>query len=86
MRFFRFLILLASTTLILSCRESAGTFTLYRTSTIAQMRLHVATFDATGEASDYNRLNCEMVVKYLTKEPEVPDGYYWCERGRFSEK
>ena len=86
MRIFRFLILLVLSTLVLSCRESAETYTLYRTSMIAQIRLHVATFDATDEASDYNRLNCEMVVTYLTKEPEVPDGYYWCERGRFSGK
>jgi hypothetical protein len=63
--------------------NQADTYTLYRTSTLAPMRVHVATFDAEGEPESYNRGNCEMVVKYLAQQPEVPDGYYWCEPGRF---
>ncbi len=75
--------LISASVFLLSCSEATDTYTLYRTSMVSPVRIHVATFDAAGEASDYNRLNCEMVVTYLTKEPEVPDGYYWCEPGRY---
>lgn len=66
-----------------ACDDSSDTFTLYRTSPLAPMRIHVATFDVEGEAPGYNRGNCEMVVRYLEQQPEVPKGYYWCEHGRF---
>lgn len=63
--------------------NDSNTYTLYRTSQLIPSRIHVATFDATGEAETYNRGNCEMVVRYLTAQPEVPEGYYWCEPGRY---
>jgi hypothetical protein len=32
-------------------------------------RIHVATFDATGESPTYNRGNCNMVVRYMLQQP-----------------
>lgn len=68
-----------------SCSSGAGgeVYTLYRTSIFDDARIHVATFDASDQPVGYNRGNCEMVVRYLSEQPEVPQGYYWCERGRF---
>ena len=80
---------LTGTTLILILQASAHAsspdqiFTLYRTSPVGQERIHVATFDAAGEAPDYNHGNCEMVVRALSNEPGVPAGYYWCEPGKY---
>ena len=56
------------------------TFTLYRSSP-TDMRIHVATFDATaGEA--YNRGNCEIARELFQAQPGV-SVKYWCEKGRF---
>jgi hypothetical protein len=74
---------IAATALCACDSRDTVVYTLYRTSQLTPIRIHVATFDVQGEAETYNRGNCEMVVKYLTEQPEVPDGYYWCEPGRF---
>lgn len=58
------------------------TFALYRNSiTDENMRIHVATFDATdGEA--YNRGNCEQAQLLFQAQPGVKTKF-WCEKGRF---
>ena len=57
-------------------------FTLYRNSiTDENMRIHVATFDATdGEA--YNRGNCEQAQLLFQAQTGVKTKF-WCEKGRF---
>jgi hypothetical protein len=57
-------------------------YTLYRNSPeFADMRIHVATFDA-AEDKDYNRQNCEIARDLFASQPGVRVRY-WCERGRF---
>ena len=58
------------------------TFTLYRNSaTDANMRVHVATFDAKdGEA--YNRENCDIAAGLFRQQLGVTVKY-WCEKGRY---
>ena len=63
--------------------ELDDAYTLYRNSTLAPMRIHMATFDVRGEASGHNRANCEMIVKFMNQQSGVPSGYYWCEPGPF---
>lgn len=73
--------LLSATPSIAADDSSDYVYTLYRTSPAGEARIHVATFDAKGEAPSYNKGNCEMVVRYMSKH--APAGYYWCEPGRF---
>ena len=64
-----------------------ATYTLYRSSATdggANMRIHVATFDAIDGAT-YNRDNCE-ISKTLFQEKSGVAVTYWCERGYFSKK
>jgi len=64
-----------------------STYTLYRSGATvggANMRIHVATFDAT-DGSTYNRDNCEIAKNLFQGQPEVTVTY-WCERGHFSKK
>lgn len=64
-----------------------STYTLYRSSATAggaNMRVHVATFDAT-DGSTYNRDNCEIAKNLFQGQPGVTVTY-WCERGNFSKK
>jgi hypothetical protein len=57
-------------------------FTLYRNSvTDANMRTHVATFDA-SEKEEYNRENCDTAAKLFGAQPGVKTKF-WCEKGRF---
>lgn len=68
-----------------SCGGGTGdgqTVALYRNSiTDENMRLHVATFDATdGEA--YNRGNCEQAQQLFQAQQGVKTKF-WCEKGRF---
>ena len=56
-------------------------YTLYRSSAAAEMRIHVATFDAT-EAEAYNRENCQMAAALFQAQPGVVV-HYWCEKGRY---
>jgi hypothetical protein len=61
---------------------SDGTHTLYRNSVTDQnMRIHVATFDATdGDA--YNHENCEQAQELFQAQPGVKTKF-WCEKGTF---
>jgi hypothetical protein len=55
--------------------------TLYRsTMTDAQMRIHVATFDA-KESASYNWENCQ-VARGLFQGQSGVTVKYWCEKGR----
>ena len=62
--------------------RDAGTFVLYRNSVSdSNMRIHVATFDATdGEA--YNRENCQVAQALFQAQPGVKTKF-WCEKGSF---
>ncbi len=57
-------------------------FALYRNSvTDENMRIHVATFDAT-DGEPYNRGNCEQAQLLFQNQPGVKVKF-WCEKGRF---
>jgi hypothetical protein len=57
-------------------------YTLYRNSkSFADMRIHVATFDA-EDGEPYNKENCNVAQELFAKQPGVTVKY-WCERGRF---
>jgi hypothetical protein len=58
-------------------------YTLYRNSVLPDMRIHIATFDAT-EGAEYNRTNCELGRQLFQQQPGV-SVQYWCEPGRFQE-
>ena len=60
----------------------SGMFVLYRNSvTDENMRIHVATFDASdGEA--YNRGNCEQAQSLFQAQSGVKTKF-WCEKGRY---
>lgn len=60
-------------------------YTLYRASPIGpSMRIHMATFDADGEGTSYNRDNCNLTANLFMKQPGVTVRY-WCEPGKFRE-
>ena len=62
-------------------------YTLYRSSATtngADMRIHVATFDAES-GQRYNRTNCKIAEILFQTQPGVTVDY-WCERGYFSKK
>ena len=61
--------------------DDAVIYTLYRSSAAAEMRIHVATFDAT-EAEAYNRDNCQIAAVLFQAQPGVVV-HYWCEKGRY---
>ena len=57
-------------------------YTLYRNSvTDANMRLHVATFDA-NQKEEYNSGNCEQARELFQGQPGVKTKF-WCEKGAF---
>jgi major membrane immunogen (membrane-anchored lipoprotein) len=62
--------------------SDANTFVLYRNSvTDSNMRVHVATFDATdGEA--YNRENCQVAQSLFQAQRGI-ETKFWCEKGAF---
>lgn len=65
-----------------SCElTGGGTYTLYRDSTLASMRIHVATFDA-AEGDDYNQTNCQIAANLFSSQPGVSIRY-WCEPGKY---
>jgi len=76
------IVLVLALALVAGCDDDSS-YTLYRTSALGAMRIHVASFDIEGEADDYNQNNCETVVRALANEPGVPEGYYWCEAGPY---
>jgi len=77
------LIVLSVGWLVGSCNKEPEAFKLYRNSVLFSTRIHVATFDSADRAPDFNRSNCELVVRVLQQQPGVPAGYYWCESGEF---
>lgn len=61
--------------------DDSNVYTLYRSSTLTDARIHVATFDV-AEGNNYNRDNCLTAADLFKKQPGVLV-QYWCERGRF---
>lgn len=62
--------------------DDGSIFTLYRNSvTNDNMRIHVATFDASEDES-YNRGNCEQAHLLFQSQPGVKTKF-WCDKGRF---
>ena len=81
MRFFRAVALVS---VLAGCAPKADDsviYTLYRSSAAAEMRIHVATFDAM-EAEAYNRENCQVAAVLFQAQPGVVV-HYWCEKGRY---
>jgi hypothetical protein len=78
-------------------RENSETYTLYRNSPYAVLRVHWATFDVKEGAGDLgaNRDNCEMAARILnanvaagrkqTAQQGQSEVGFWCERGRYAE-
>lgn len=56
-------------------------YTLYRSSAAAEMRIHLATFDA-AETEAYNRENCQIAAGLFQAQSGVVVRY-WCEKGRY---
>jgi len=67
--------------------------TLYRNgSLMKEIRIKFASFDAQGEANDYNINNCEMSARLLNENVTqqwtaqgLPDVGFWCEPGAYRE-
>ena len=65
-----------------SSTSESSTYVLYRNSvTDKDMRLHVATFDA-SEGEGYNHENCEQAKELFQAQSGVKTKF-WCEKGRF---
>lgn len=64
-----------------ACDGDSGSFTLYRSSALGDMRIHVASFDA-KEGADYNAENCQIAADLFGSQRGVTVRY-WCEKGRF---
>ena len=67
--------------LLSACSDGGETYTLYRGSTVGDMRIHVATFDA-AEGGDYNQTNCKIAAELFVAQPDV-SVTYWCEIGSY---
>ena len=75
-------ITIGSLFLLSGCAWDSTTYTLYRSSAVdANMRIHVATFDA-DEVSPYNQENCQLAADLFAKQTGVTVRY-WCEQGRY---
>lgn len=82
---FKFIALTLVIVVLSACYKSGASegkvFTLYRNSvTDENMRLHVATFDAT-ETAEYNLGNCEQAQRLFQSQQGVKSKF-WCEKGR----
>ena len=67
--------------LVAGCGAEDHSYTLYRDSvTDPNMRLHIATFDA-SEKEEYNRENCDVAQKLFQSQPNIKTRF-WCEKGR----
>ncbi len=82
MRFVRFSAIAVFSALLFGCGGSDDTYTLYRSSIVGTLRIHVATFDAAGESEEYNRENCFTAQKLFENQPGVLTRF-WCEKGRY---
>jgi hypothetical protein len=76
-------IILCTGALIAACKPSDDkVYTLYRESTVPEIkRVHIATFDA-DESDDYNRANCETARSLFAAQLGVVVRY-WCEKGYY---
>jgi len=77
-------IILAALPFLAGCSDliaGSTTYTLYRSSVLGEMRIHVATFDADGD-EEYNRENCKIAASLFANQPSVKVRY-WCEKGKF---
>jgi len=75
--------------LLVACDSSnSNNYTLYRNSTSdGNMRIHVATFDATTGLNDslihsYNFENCQIAQELFQRQEGIKTKF-WCEKGRF---
>jgi hypothetical protein len=77
------LMMLSVGVLVGACKPSDGkVYTLYRASTVPDIkRIHIATFDA-DESDDYNRVNCETASSLFEAQLGVVVRY-WCEKGSY---
>jgi len=67
-----------------ACSPKSDTYTLYRNSPVASdMRIHIATFDASERAPSYNRENCELAASLFNGQAGV-QSKFWCERGKYN--
>jgi hypothetical protein len=65
-----------------ACGATETRFTLYRNSvTDTNMRIHVATFDASDGAA-YNSENCNIAAGLFKVQPGTTVRY-WCEKGSY---
>ena len=75
-------IVLVGCVLLSACGGSNYSYTLYRNSvTDANMRVHIATFDA-SESEAYNNENCNLGAK-LFQAQELVSTRFWCEKGPY---
>ena len=73
---------LCASLLIVGCSNSESSYTLYRNSvTDENLRIHVATFDAT-DGHNYNMSNCQIAQDLFLKQDGVKTRF-WCEKGIF---
>lgn len=73
---------IAAAVLLIGCVGESEGFTLYRASPLdAQMRIHVATFDA-ADGSKYNQENCNIAATLFQGQPGAAVRY-WCEKGTY---
>lgn len=61
--------------------SSTEPYTLYRSSIVGALRVHVATFDA-SDGDEYNAINCQIAADLFQRQPGVTVTY-WCEKGRY---
>ena len=68
--------------LLRGCEGQVEAYTLYRNPLLDKaMRIHVATFDATGPEA-YNQENCALAQKLFAGQEGVTVAF-WCEKGRY---
>jgi hypothetical protein len=88
----RFLAVLAAIG-VFACKGSSSrvpedrVYTLYRSSTVTDERLHMATFDAAQSDLFYNLTNCEA-SRRVEQEEQHQRGTvikFWCEKGYYRE-
>jgi hypothetical protein len=82
------IVALASAAGLVGCTASSApetaSFVLYHNSvTDENMRIHVATFDATDGGEAYNRSNCDQAQALFQAQPGVKTKF-WCEKGRIA--
>lgn len=100
---FRASILLTSAIALAACdpattlgeneEQAVQTATLYRNGNLMlDLRLHFGSFDAVGEANDYNINNCQMTARLLNANVSQqwvgegqPNVGFWCEPGPYRE-